>query len=114
MSPRRVFKRENAMLIVAACVSLLAIVAIVVAVGLRAQDQNRIDELARSTNDALCDFKHNIENRVAITQQFYDDIRAGRRPPVPGISDSDLQRSIDTQRSALVSLSDLDCKEASP
>lgn len=111
MSPKRILKRENTALLGAACVSLLAFAAIFIAVVLRVQDQNRIDDLASSTHDALCTFKANIQDRLTASQQFLDQIRDGKRQPIPGISNADLQRSIDARQETLRSLSTLDCKE---
>lgn len=111
MSPARLLKRENAALLAVACVALTAVAALVAVIVLRIQDQNRIDALSGSTHDALCAFKLDIERRLDTTTRFRDEIRTGRRHPIPGISTADLQRSIDTQRAALTSLATLDCKE---
>lgn len=69
----------------------------------------RADEFARSTHDALCTFKTDLRVRVENTERFLDEIESGVRPPIPGISNGDIQRSIDNQRATLRSLASLEC-----
>lgn len=106
--------RDNVLLAGLAFLSVLATAALVVTVVLRVQDQNRIDRVASSTHDALCTFKHDLEVRVAASQKFLDDIHHGLRQPIQGVSDTDLRRSIASQRATLASLSTLKCKESRP
>lgn len=65
--------------------------------------------VATQTHDALCAFKTDLERRSRATEEFIDDVKHGRRPPIQGVSLADLRRSLDTQRSTLQALKTLDC-----
>lgn len=69
----------------------------------------RVETIASSTRDALCDFKHDVERRRDLSAEFRDQIRDGDRPPIPGVSIADLDRSVENLQSTLDALSDLDC-----
>lgn len=111
MNEHGVLSRGNAVLLTAACVSLLAIGAVVVAVVLRVQDQNRFEQLARETHESLCALKTDVKHRASNTQRFLDEIRRGDRPQIPGISIADLERSLASQRATLLALVTLKCTE---
>lgn len=63
----------------------------------------------REAHDALCAFRADLERRADDGQAYLDDVRAGKREPIPGFTLTDIQRSIDGQRATLRSLGDLDC-----
>lgn len=92
----------NAPVILTSGFAALAIILLGLTLGLRNRDLTRIET-------ALCSFKHDVEARAENTQVFIDDIRTGRREPLPGISLADLERSHAIQRSTLKSLVDLEC-----
>lgn len=111
MRAHAVLNRGNAVLLAAAVVSLLAIGAVVTAVVLRVQDQNRFEALARETHESLCALKTDVKNRADNTERFIEQIRRGERPPISGISTADLERSLASQRATLLALITLKCTE---
>lgn len=59
--------------------------------------------------NALCVLRGDYERRLATSEEYVKDVRARKREPVPGITQADLQRSIDGLRSNINALSGLDC-----
>lgn len=98
---------QNAPVILTSGFAAVAIILLALTLGLRNSDLTRIESV-------LCTFKHDLEARSANTQAFINDLRSGRRHPIPGITISDLERSRDAQQSTLNSLSDLKCGKESP
>jgi len=84
--------------------------------------RGRVDEATKNTI-ALCAFKADIKARIVEdrkslkrTQRIVSEIRSGKRPQIPGLSDRDLQESLDAderviarQRRTVRSLHARDC-----
>ena len=90
--------------LIATCLIFAAIVG-----GLWWNQDSGLKAVATETHDALCAFKTDLERRSRATEEFIDDVKHGRRPPIRGISLADLRRSLDGQRSTLEALHTLDC-----
>lgn len=97
--------RLNLGLVVSAAFALLAISLLAVTIAFRAADQRQLEKVARSTHDALCTFKGDLEQRYQGGRQFLIDHPEG----IPGISPADIERSLANQKSTLHALSALDC-----
>jgi CRP-like cAMP-binding protein len=97
--------RENAGLVVLALVAALSLIVLALATTWRAADQRRIDELARSTNAALCTFKADLERRYQAGLAFLAKNPEG----IPGISRADLEHSLANQRATISALRSLTC-----
>jgi outer membrane murein-binding lipoprotein Lpp len=79
--------------------------------------------LARSHGTVLCGLKSNIEKRIeeeeariARTEKFINDLKTGKRPPIPGITLADLllskaslERDLRRDQTALEDFSQLTC-----
>lgn len=96
---------------VVACVGSLAFA--VYAAWSSTDQSARVDQVAAETHDALCAFKLDLAGRAVATAAFLTDLRDGARPPIPGITLGDLERSLDGQQATLDSLKSLDCNERS-
>lgn len=83
---------------------LLAYLALVIALLIGAY---RLEVLARSTHEALCDLRADVERRTENTQRFLDDHPGPF--PIAGITRSELERTLTAQRATLDALSDLNC-----
>lgn len=59
---------------------------------------------------ALCALRLNLEVRVADSEKYLADVRAGKREPVRGITEADIRTSIRNQRQTIDALSELDCR----
>lgn len=67
----------------------------------------RVETLARSTHDALCTLRADIEQRADNADRF---LREHPGPfPIPGVARAELIRSIEANRRTVASLDDLDC-----
>lgn len=75
----------------------------------QASDRAHLVTVATQTHDALCAFKIDLRGRYRDGLQFEQDVKAGRRPPIPGITDADFVRSLVAQKSTLDSLENLKC-----
>ena len=71
--------------------------------------QRGLKAVAVETHDALCTLKQDIAQRQQSTKDFLADVRSGAREPIAGISNVDLQRSIDNQQATLDALASLRC-----
>lgn len=85
--------------------AIVALIVLGVLFAVRASDLRKLDELTRSTNQALCTFRLDLERRTDLTAQFLEDHPEG----IPGVSRADLIRSLTNQQATLESLSDLKC-----
>jgi hypothetical protein len=66
---------------------------------------------AAESGKALCSLRDNLEARVVSSQQYLDDVRSGERKPIVGVTEADIQTSIDNQRQTIDALSNLNCKQ---
>lgn len=70
-------------------------------------------ELRRTVSDqhsVLCAQKINTEESIASSKKYLEDVKAGRRQPVPGITETDIQQSLARQEKFLSAFSYLtDC-----
>jgi len=76
--------------------------------------QQRIRKLTEDglqAKNAICAYKESIQESVDASEQYFDDVRAGRRPPITGLSIADLQASLSRQRDVLRALSTLRCPD---
>lgn len=102
--PRVTAKR----LLVAWIVAFTALVAF--AIG-----QNRqLGEQGEEAHNALCAFTTNLEKSVAGSRQYLEDVTPGKdkrikRERIAGITDADIQASIDRQQTTIDSLRTLEC-----
>lgn len=94
---------KRAALVGAFCVAAMLALALVLA--WRSSDQRRIDQLAHSTNQALCALKLNHQRSYDNTLAFLKAHPEG----VAGISRADIERSLAAHRETLTALRDLDC-----
>lgn len=76
------------------------------ALAFRVQDQNRIEELARSTNAALCAFKRDLERRYVAGVEFLADHPDG----IPGVTKNDIERTLLSQKATLHAIRNLECQ----
>ena len=58
---------------------------------------------------ALCVLRGDYERRLAGSLEYVRDVRSGKRKPIPGITQVDIQRGIDGYRANINALSILDC-----
>jgi hypothetical protein len=72
------------------------------------RDQANRGDQARA---ALCVFAVNLQNQINSSRQYVDDVRAGIRPPIPGVSANDIAISIHRQQITINSLKSLHCKQ---
>lgn len=79
------------------------ILVVIVAVAVYAHAQ------ATQAEDALCALRQNFEERIAASEEYLADVKAGRRKPIAGITNADIKRGIDNQRQTVVALSGLRC-----
>ena len=86
---------------------LIAVVAVTLAGYYRADA--KVSEVATEAHASLCAFKLDLERRNAEGEKFVKAIREGQRPPIPGLTLAELERSLDHQKRTLDSLEDLDC-----
>lgn len=84
------------------CVQLAATLLLVGSVGVLAW-------FAIQTHDALCSFRSDIEGQYAAAAAYVEDVAAGRRRLIEGITLADLEIAQARRRATLDSLSDLDC-----
>jgi hypothetical protein len=85
---------------------LVVMVGVVVAGATTTHNQSvELRRVAVETHAALCAFKLGLQDRVASAEEFLIENPEG----IPGISRQDIQRSIDAQKSTLLSLDELDC-----
>lgn len=49
----------------------------------------------------LCAQEDNARDQLRSSQQYLDDVRSGKRKRIPGITDTDIQQTIDRQRAFL-------------
>ena len=70
-------------------------------------NQNRT--LSRETNDALCTFREDLQQRRLTTIQFLKD--NPEFEPIPGVTRTTLLTNLRNQKLTLESLSGLDCTE---
>lgn len=87
----------------------LCVVALVLFTGallVRTHDLRKLDQIAQSTNAALCTFKRDLERRYATAVEFLKDNPEG----IPGIPAADLERSLASQRATLDALANLQCQ----
>lgn len=80
-----------------------ALLLVLIVGGIYAHHQNTRSERA------LCSFKDDLRQRRDAGQAYLADLKSGKRVPIPGITQADIQRSIDAQTSTLNSLSGLGC-----
>lgn len=99
--------RSNVAVVLSAAFMVVSSIALGGALALRSADQARIDDLAKSTNDALCTFKNDLQRRADGAREFLRTHPDG----FAGLTRTDLQRSIDNQQATLRSLTSLNCKE---
>jgi hypothetical protein len=71
----------------------------------RSHDLARVEQVSKDTNTALCALRHDLELRVASSQQFLEEHPNG----ISGITPQTIQQSIDNQMSTIDALSNLDC-----
>lgn len=84
---------------------VVSMVALVLALVWRVQDQNRIESLARQTNTALCAFKTDLQRRHASGEKYLAEHPRG----IPGITAREIRLSLDNQEATLDALSGLAC-----
>lgn len=96
---------------VATTLAIVALLALVGSVALRIHDQRQIDRIAQETHESLCAFKQDLEERVRSQEKFLRDIREGRRIPIDGITENDLELALAARRATLESLHDLTCPQ---
>jgi hypothetical protein len=63
----------------------------------------------QQAHDSLCTLRVDLQRRADDSAKFLADIKAKRRPPIPGITVVDLQRLVNGQRATLDSLQGLKC-----
>lgn len=88
---------------------VLCVVALLLFTGallVRAHDIRRLDEIAQSTNQALCTFRLDLERRYDIGREFLRNNPQG----IPGLAGAELERSLANQRSTLDALANLRCE----
>ena len=86
----------------------LYIVLLVVGIYFFVDSSNRrteLEEVARSTNGALCSLRADMERRVAASEDFLKDNPNG----IPGISNEDIQTALANQKRTIDALGNLDC-----
>ena len=76
----------------------------------RSSDQQRIEEIARQNQMALCSFKYDLEQRLANLESYILEVNAGRRPLTSGTTLNELLRILKNQRATLGSLTALECE----
>jgi hypothetical protein len=86
------------------CVASLALFTL--ALVFRVQDQNRLDQIATSTNEALCALKQDLQRRYDSGTEFL----ASNPDGIPGITRATIQQSLENQRRTLLALRQLDCE----
>ena len=59
---------------------------------------------AIQSRSAICSFKRDLQGRAQNTAAFIEALETGQRPPIPGITVADLQRSLAGQRATLRAL----------
>lgn len=90
-----------------------ALVALAIAIlfGLNRRERNEQFKQNSTAHAALCTFRADLVRRADDTEQFIREIETGVRMSIPGITEADLARSLNAQRSTVKSLAILDCKE---
>ena len=89
--------------VIACCFCLVLFVAAGV---LRARDVRAIERVAVETNFALCALKADIQRRYDNGVDFLERNPQG----IPGLSATEIGRSLESQRSTLEALESLECK----
>jgi hypothetical protein len=64
---------------------------------------------ALEAHQALCSFRLDLLGRANRTRTFIEDVEAGERPPIQGVTLNDLRMTLHAQESTLKSLGPLDC-----
>lgn len=88
---------------------VVALLFLVVVVGVRYHDQAKVNRLAAENHNVLCAFKHDREESAERTRTFISELKSGIRPPIPGITVADLERTLANIDSTLKALRQLDC-----
>jgi len=90
---------------IAVLAAALSLISLAYTMHTRANDQSRLERVAKETHAALCTFKHDLEQRYMDGAAFLERHPEG----ISGISAADIQRSLANQKATLASLRALDC-----
>jgi hypothetical protein len=72
---------------------------------IRSHDVSYINQIASTNQRALCAFRHDVQARVAASEQFLEEHPNG----IPGISPAMIRTNLVAQRQTVDSLSILNC-----
>lgn len=75
---------------------------------------HELGQQGKEAHDALCVFKGNLAARASDGEAYIRDVKAGRRPIIPGFTIAELARSVASQRAAVNSLRTLVCPKEAP
>jgi hypothetical protein len=92
-------------------VAVFAVAVLVVLFLVRAEiRQSRILREGGEAHNYLCYQKTvTIPQRVATAKAYIEDLRVGKRPPLPGITIADIQLGIDRDEAVLRALTRVNC-----
>ncbi len=89
--------------------ALISVVVLTIAIGIGFWRLEMVSAQGASAKNALCAVRQTTREQVRAQVKFLADVKTGKRPPVPGISDADILESIRRQQKFLSSLDPLDC-----
>ena len=69
----------------------------------------RVESVAKENRDSICRFVVNLTERRDAQVEYRDDLEDGTRPPIPGVTIGDIQRSIDQQTATIDAFAELNC-----
>ena len=69
----------------------------------------RVESIANENRESICRFVIDLTNRRDAQVEYRDDLENGTRPPIPGVTIADIQRSIDSQTATIDAFAELNC-----
>ncbi len=66
-------------------------------------------KIIKTTNDALCNIRADLADRVQAAEDYLADVEAGRRQAIQGITEADINRTLAGQKTTLKGLRPLIC-----